>query len=134
MLVQVVEVHSRKRVVGGVKIWGGIDHVLVTDVSSRVARIIGSTAVVIISKIQEIFNLFYIDLLVAAGIAALISDHRKSSIHRHQLHDEVAQRGADVVCVDGDVVVRRVRSHILVHNRKDLDTALDVVLHHCTSA
>jgi hypothetical protein len=83
MLMQVIKVHRRKRVVSGMEIWCRVHHVLVADVGSRVASIVGST-------------------VITAGIATLVGDHWQSSVHRYQLYDEVAERCAHVICVNSD--------------------------------
>ena len=115
MLVQVIKVQRRKRVVSRMEIWCCVHHVLVADVGSRVASIVGST-------------------VITAGIAAFVGYHWQSSVHRYQLYDEVAERCAHVICVNRDVVIGRVRHHIHIHKRKNLDATLDVVLHNRTSA
>ena len=115
MLMQVIKVHRRKRVVSRMEIRCRVHHVLVADVGSRVASIVGST-------------------VITAGIAAFVGDHWQSSVHRYQLYNEVAERCAHIVCVDGYIFVRGVGHHILIHDCENLDAALDVVLHHRTSA
>jgi hypothetical protein len=115
MLMQVVEVHRRKRVVSRMEIWCRVHHVLVADVGSRVACIIGST-------------------VITAGITALVGDHWQSSVHRYQLHNEVAQRCAHVICINSYVSIGGKGRHVLIDDRENLDAAFDVVLHHRTSA
>lgn len=70
-----------------------------------------------------------LDLLVTAGIAATVSNYGKSSVNRHQLHDEIAEWRAHKICVDCDVFVRGVSSHVLVHNSENLYVAPNIVLH-----
>ena len=50
MLMQVVEIHRRKRIVGRVQIRCCIDHVLITDISRGVTSVIGCTAMEIVNN------------------------------------------------------------------------------------
>lgn len=133
---QVVEIHSRECIVGRVKIWRRIYHVLIADICSRIACVVCSTTTRVSSKLLYRYSRTQkdSDLLIATGVPASVRDYRQSSVHGHQLDDEVAQRCADIVSVDCDIMVRRIRSHVLVHNSKNFYVALDVVLHNSTSA
>jgi len=49
MLMQVVEIHRRKRIVGRVQVRCCINHILIADISRRVAGIVGCTAIEIVN-------------------------------------------------------------------------------------
>jgi hypothetical protein len=72
---QVAEGHSEECVVGGVKMRRSIDHILITDVSSRVAYVQCSTNTSFVSKLShKILAIRDDDLLIAGDITALASD------------------------------------------------------------
>lgn len=130
MLMQVVEIHRRQCIIGSVDIRRRIHHVLITHIRSRKAGIVRSTATTLFSRCSHASRnkKERKSLLIAACVTTFVCDDWQSGVHRHQFDDEVGQWRAHIVRVNCDVVVWGISSHVLVHDGKDLDAALDVVL------